>query len=100
MYDDASALGKGINLTVDINYLVDLAATKLNIAKSELDLEDAAAVDFRSKLESAVAPYLAANSKTDGYVVKISADAGYELAQEHTWAARMREFSKWLEKRE
>ncbi|MBO5246047.1 MAG: glycosyltransferase family 1 protein [Eubacterium sp.] len=26
------------------------------------------------------------------------ADAGYKLAQEHTWAARMREFSKWLAK--
>ena len=26
------------------------------------------------------------------------ADVGYRLAQEHTWAARMCEFSKWLEK--
>nr|MBQ8253286.1 glycosyltransferase family 1 protein [Lachnospiraceae bacterium] len=26
------------------------------------------------------------------------ADAGYELAQLHTWAARMQQFSKWLER--
>ena len=79
MYDDNTSFGKGISLTVDIDYLIDLASAKLNIEKSELDVSDESVADFRSQLESAVAPYLAANNKADGYVVKITAEAGYEL---------------------